>query len=115
MNGDGSTTSSALLVWVTHLGAGAGAAVKTCPANVVSNAPLADAVPVATVIARPPTDETTTTGVTCDTAYQGSSACEISRSVRETAERTARTGLEDGETRGRGSERRRHLFEHECS
>lgn len=113
MNGDGST--SALLVWVTHLGAGAGAAVKTCPANVVSNAPLADAVPVATVIARPPTDETTTTGVTCDTAYQGSSAREISRSVRETAARAPLTGLEDGETRGRGSERRRHLFEHECS
>ena len=41
-----------------------GAAVKAMPANVVWNAP--DAVPVATVIAEPPTEDTITRGTALD-------------------------------------------------
>ena len=43
-----------------------GAAVNATPANVVWNAPDAVPVPVATVIADPPTEDTTTRGTAFD-------------------------------------------------
>ena len=52
----------------THLAFGA--AVKAMPANVVWTAP--EAVPVASVIAEPPTDDTITRGTALDSAMSSS-------------------------------------------